>query len=69
METRQKKACPHCSKGKLTNRARRPILVKATLFWLPIKRYSCNLCEKKSYVYGSVWETTDKKNTQISSAH
>ncbi|MBB3969019.1 transcription elongation factor Elf1 [Mucilaginibacter phyllosphaerae] len=62
METKQKKTCPHCGRGKLANRARRPALMKATLFWLPIKRYSCNVCNKKSYVFGSVWED-EKKNS------
>ncbi|WP_214653089.1 hypothetical protein [Mucilaginibacter segetis] len=39
--------------------------MKATLFWLPIKRYECNSCYKKTYIYGSVWEdvvVTDANN-------
>lgn len=62
METKkQLKKCPHCNKGVLRNRAKRPLLVKATLFWLPIKRYECSFCYKKTYVYGSVFEDeTDK---------
>lgn len=63
METPLKKICPHCKKGRLAYRAKRPPLMKTFLFWLPIKRYSCGLCSKKTYVYGSAWETTPLKNT------
>ncbi|MFA6085080.1 hypothetical protein [Mucilaginibacter sp.] len=61
METKkQLKKCPHCNKGVLRNRAKRPLILKATLFWLPIKRYECSYCYKKSYIYGSVFEHIDK---------
>jgi hypothetical protein len=51
-ETGEKKnrICPKCKKGGLTERVRRPILVKVLLCWLPLKRYRCYHCYKKTYV-------------------
>jgi len=45
--------CPKCSIGVLKIRAKRPFLVKYALFFLPIKRYRCSSCYKKSYVFGT----------------
>jgi hypothetical protein len=49
----EKKKCRKCGVGRLDTRAKRGILVKIFLFWLPIKRYRCGICFKKSYVLGS----------------
>jgi len=55
MNYKQRKPCPKCGKGKLAERVSRPGLVKAVLFWLPLKRYICHICNKKTYIFGSVW--------------
>jgi len=34
-------------------RTKRGAVVKFFLFWLPIKRFKCTVCFKKTYVYGS----------------
>lgn len=63
METKKlNKKCPNCNRGVLKNRAKRPAFIKATLFWLPIRRYECNYCYKKSYVFGSVFENESSEN-------
>lgn len=49
---KQHRICPKCKKGSLTERVRRPILVKILLGWLPLKRYRCYQCYKKTYVLG-----------------
>lgn len=49
----EKKKCRRCGVGRLDTRAKRGVLVKTFLFWLPIKRYRCDSCYKKSYVFGS----------------
>jgi len=61
----QRRACKKCGIGKLDTRARRGMLVKATLFWLPIKRYRCNACDKKTYVLGSSFEAKPTRQLQI----
>ncbi len=53
MTNNTEKKCPKCSTGMLKTRAKRPFLVKYALFFLPIKRYRCTNCHKKSYVFGS----------------
>jgi hypothetical protein len=40
--------CKHCSE-KLHRRIHRPVWVKLFLFWLPLKRYVCLKCFKKTY--------------------
>lgn len=41
--------CPKCKKGVLDTRVPRSRLVKIFAFWLPLKRYKCYYCSKKSY--------------------
>ena len=48
--TKEKKKCPKCDKGYLEHRTPRPFLVKTVLFWLPVKRFRCNYCNKKTYI-------------------
>jgi hypothetical protein len=48
-----KRKCPKCGRGSLDYRTPRAFLVKTLLFWLPIRRYKCGFCDKKSYTYGS----------------
>lgn len=48
-----RRKCPKCQSGTLTSRARRHFLVKTFFFWLPIKRYQCNVCDKKTYKFGN----------------
>lgn len=47
-----KRKCPRCGKGLLDTRVPRAFWVKLFLFWLPIKRYRCDNCNKKIHVYG-----------------
>ena len=49
----KRKKCPKCKIGRLETRVKRGVLVKTFLFWLPIKRYRCDNCYRKSYVLGS----------------
>lgn len=53
--TRRKK-CPKCGEGSLHTRVRKHHLLKMLLFWLPIKRYKCDMCYEKSYIFGEVWQ-------------
>lgn len=48
-----KRRCPKCKKGTLDYRTPRGFLVRSLLFWLPIKRYRCGNCNRKTYVYCS----------------
>jgi len=61
----EKKKCRRCGVGKLDTRAKRGILVKTFLFWLPIKRYRCDNCYKKSYVLGSANVSVKNSGLQI----
>lgn len=45
--------CPKCKNGTLDHRTPRGFLVKTFLFWLPIRRYRCSKCTKKSYILGA----------------
>lgn len=49
-----KRLCPKCKKGFLDYRTPRAFWVKTFLFWLPIRRYKCSYCDKKTYVYGGI---------------
>jgi hypothetical protein len=49
METKRK--CPKCKTGYLEYRTKRSVFVKLVFFWLPIKRYRCSICWKKSHVF------------------
>jgi len=53
MEKNEEKKCRKCKTGVLNTRAKRAFIVKYFLFWLPIKRYQCNMCGKKIYKFGS----------------
>ena len=53
--TRRKK-CPKCGEGSLHTRVRKHHLAKVFLFWLPLKRYKCDMCYEKSYIIGEVWQ-------------
>ena len=56
----ERKKCPKCKKGRLHARVPRGFLVKTLLFWLPIKRYRCESCDKKSYVFESSTTPAEK---------
>jgi hypothetical protein len=43
--------CKHC-KQAFDDRVKRAAWVKTFLFWLPVKRYVCYKCNKKTYVFG-----------------
>jgi hypothetical protein len=58
-----KRLCPKCKKGFLDYRTPRAFWVKTLLFWLPIRRYKCSYCDKKTYVYGDLAKTTTEVNT------
>jgi len=59
----ERRTCRKCKKGKLDTRAKRSAFVKITLFWLPIKRYRCDYCNKKSYVLTSSRQLGHTKTT------
>lgn len=46
----QTRKCLKCNKGTLDTRVKRGLLARTFLFFLPIKRYMCNNCQKKAYV-------------------
>lgn len=44
-----KKICPKCGAHPLDQRIPRGHLVKLFFFWLPLKRYLCTKCFRKTY--------------------
>ncbi|MDB4903168.1 MAG: hypothetical protein JWQ63_2449 [Mucilaginibacter sp.] len=45
--------CPKCESEFYPNdRIHRGFFVKTFLFWLPLKRYQCHNCKRKSYLWG-----------------
>ncbi len=48
--TKESNVCPKCGKATLDTRVPRPVMVKLLLFWLPIRRYECSFCFKRSYL-------------------
>jgi hypothetical protein len=46
--TYQGPLCKHCHKASLS-RIHRSAFVKMFLFWLPLKRYICYRCHRKTY--------------------
>ena len=59
--------CKKCHRGVLDSRVKRPLLIKVVLFWLPIKRYRCNFCDKKTYLFGSAPNRSGQKPLQVTS--
>jgi hypothetical protein len=45
-----RRQCPKCRKGLLDERVPRAALVKTFLGFLPLKRYLCRKCMRKTYV-------------------
>ena len=45
------KKCPHCKAGELSSRISRPGYMKL-VFWKRVKRYKCDNCERKIYLFG-----------------
>lgn len=50
--TKVYKKCPYCKKGMLDTRVKRSRIVKILLFFVEIKRYACNNCQRKVYMRG-----------------
>lgn len=50
MQMNADKHCPKCKIGHLDERVHRSFFVRSALFWLPIRRYICYRCGKKSYI-------------------
>lgn len=42
--------CPRCN-VELKHRVHRAVIVKALLFFLPVKRFKCYKCRKKYYFF------------------
>jgi len=63
MSKKNMQICPRCKKGYLSKRAKRSLLIKVLLFWLPIKRYKCSYCAEKVYVFGA--DRTGKSALEI----
>ena len=47
------KKCPSCKVGELSSRIPRPGYMKL-VFWKRVKRYKCDNCDRKVYLYGSL---------------
>lgn len=47
---KEHKKCPRCNQGHLDTRVKRGRAIKTLLFWLDVKRYSCNACGRKVYL-------------------
>jgi len=45
--------CPYCNNGELSYRIARPTYMKL-VFWKRVKRYKCDYCDRKVYLYGSL---------------
>ncbi|RVT99835.1 hypothetical protein EOD41_15455 [Mucilaginibacter limnophilus] len=50
-EAKKSVVCPSC-KGNMLSRIPRGFIVKTFLFWLPIKKYMCYKCQRKTYLWG-----------------
>jgi len=61
----ERKKCKKCNKGRLYTRVQRGLIVRSLLFWLPIKRYRCDSCNRTSYIYGSVLMPAEKPDPQV----
>ena len=48
--TRSYHKCPYCEQGVLDNRIKRGFFIRNFLFWINLKRYECNTCERKVYI-------------------
>ncbi len=48
--TKASNVCPKCGKAALNTRVHRPVMVKLLFFWLPLKRFECSYCFKRSYI-------------------
>ncbi|WP_344977809.1 hypothetical protein [Compostibacter hankyongensis] len=51
--TKVYRRCKRCRTGKLDERVPRGWLVKFLLGWLPIRRYRCSHCQRRSYILSS----------------
>jgi len=57
--------CKKCRRGVLETRVKRAFLVRMILFWLPIKRYRCNFCNKKTYLLGSSLHPREESHLEV----
>jgi len=46
--------CPKCKRANLEDRVPRALFVKMFLWYLPLRRYICYRCNRKSYVWHRV---------------
>jgi len=65
MSSRSMQMCPKCKKGVLSSRIKRSWAIKILLFWLPLKRYRCNYCSEKVYMFNSP-KRSKKRKLQVS---
>ncbi|SJZ98606.1 hypothetical protein SAMN04488132_107140 [Sediminibacterium ginsengisoli] len=47
----QSRQCRKCKKGTLDTRVERAMVIKKLFFWLPIKRYRCSHCYRRTYLF------------------
>ncbi len=52
---KERRKCTKCDVGVLDTRVPRSLFIKLFFFWLPLKRYRCSSCWKKTYIWGSAW--------------
>lgn len=43
--------CPKCKPGYLDTRVPRDPFVKYVFFWLKVRKYRCNNCQRKMYIW------------------
>jgi len=59
-----RRPCKKCKHGVLDSRLKRPFLIKTLLFWLPLRLYKCNVCNRKTYVLGSGWVASKETDSE-----
>jgi hypothetical protein len=47
----QRRKCKKCNTGVLDTRVKRPLFIKVLFFWLNVKRYKCDYCNKSTYCF------------------
>lgn len=50
VSTTKEQKCPYC-KSMAIDRRRRPFLVRTALFFLPLKYYRCDRCQRRFYLF------------------
>jgi hypothetical protein len=60
--TSYRRKCKKCNTGVLDTRVKRPLFIKLLFFWISVKIYKCDYCNKRTYSVGKT--TNDKRNVK-----